>query len=623
MSGVSFVVPVHNGAGCLARALEAIVAQESPCPIEIVVVDDHSDDGSLALLRRLPHSWPLSVVPAETRGAAAALNTGIRAARYPIICQVDQDVVVGPGWLVALLRELEGPDVAAVQGYYVTDPAADWAARTMGLDLEQRYEAISGSATDHVCTGNAAYRADALHRVGLFDERFGYGYDNDMSYRLRAAGHRLVLCRDARSIHQWREGLCGYLGQQYGYGYGRLDLVAKHPARYAGDRVSPAPMMSHALLMALALSCLSAGVVTAVLAGPASLFLACAAVIVGVLALERLAAGVRAAQRFNDRTALLFVPLHLARDVAWVAAIVVWTFRRLFRRPSNPSHSMRPRPVACLDLEALPQESAPAVCARMRVLGLIPAYNEMANLSAVVAELRRERPDIDLLIIDDGSTDGTAPLLAELGVQWLRFPHRLGIGSAVRAGLRYAARTGYEAAVRIDGDGQHSAGDIERLLLPIQQGDVDVVLGSRYEPPKGFAHGWLGSVSSARSARNGPHDGSSECSHRGAPLVKRVLGACLSLITGTRVTDPTSGFCAIGPRAMAILAEHHPTGYPEPELRLFLRRNALRAIEVSVRARPRMGGRTSLTAGRMMGAAARVLLAMIIVPFRSRIEGRS
>jgi hypothetical protein len=466
----------------------------------------------------------------------------------------------------------------------------------MGLDLEQRYAAIDGPATDHVCTGNAAYRADALHRVGLFDEGLGYGYDNDMSYRLRDAGHRLVLCRNARSHHQWREGLRGYLAQQYGYGYGRLDLVVKHPRRFAGDAVSPAPMMSHALLMALALGCSASAAVMALTAGPATLLAGVAAAIVATLAGERLAAGLRAARQFHDATALLFVPLHLARDAAWVAAVVAWTFRRLLRQPGNPSHSMRPRPVEPLDLDAPLRDAAPIASPLLRVLGLIPAHNEMANLGAVVAELRKERPGLDLLIIDDGSTDATAPLLPQLGVKWLRFPHRLGIGSAVRAGLRYAARTGYDAAIRIDGDGQHAAGDIERLLRPIQQGDVDVVLGSRYEPIEG--------------------------ARRGAPVVKRVLGACLSLLTGTRVTDPTSGFCAIGPRALAILAEHHPTGYPEPELRLFLRRNDLRVIEVAVKSRPRLGGRTSLTPGRLLGAAARVLLAIVVVPLRRRVEGR-
>jgi GT2 family glycosyltransferase len=126
----------------------------------------------------------------------------------------------------ALVARFDDPDVAAVQGFYAHDPDAGFYARIMGLDLEQRYAAIAGRETGHVCTGNAAYRADALRRVGLFDDSLGYGYDNDMSYRLQAAGHRLAFCRDARSLHRWRDGLRGYLTQQYGFGYGRLDIVA-------------------------------------------------------------------------------------------------------------------------------------------------------------------------------------------------------------------------------------------------------------------------------------------------------------------------------------------------------------------------------------------------------------
>ena len=186
------------------------------------------------------------------RGAAAAINTGVRAARFPIICQVDQDVVLRPGWMRRLLDELDDPAVGAVQGCYVSDPDSTLCARAMGLDLEQRYAAIAGRETTHVCTGNAAYRAKALRKVGLLDETFGYGYDNDLSYRLRAAGYRLIFCREAQSVHRWREGLIGYLGQQYGFGYGRIDLVAKHPGRIGGDSVSPAGMMSHPLLMAIA-----------------------------------------------------------------------------------------------------------------------------------------------------------------------------------------------------------------------------------------------------------------------------------------------------------------------------------------------------------------------------------
>ena len=149
-------------------------------------------------------------------------------------------------------------------------------------------------------------------------------------------------------------------------------------------------------------------------------------------------------------------------------------------------------------------------------------------------------------------------------MRWLRFPERMGIGSAMRAGLRYAALAGCDAAVRIDGDGQHRAADIHRVLDPIVAGRADVVLGSRY----------------ARAAT--PRGGV-------ARFVKRSLGGCLSALTGKRVTDPTSGFCALGPRAIRLLAEHHPTGYAEPELRLFMSRNGM-----STSASPRCASSTLL-----------------------------
>jgi len=353
--GVSFVIPVHNGAACVRDTLAAILDQADGRPMEVIAVDDCSSDGSSEVLRALADEWcatasagelPLVIVPGEGRGAAAAINTGIRAARFSIVCQVDQDVVVQPDWMRLLVNALDDPSVAAVQGYYVTDPRATLCARAMSLDLEQRYAAIDGPETGHVCTGNAAYRATALHQVGLFDESFGYGYDNDMSYRLRAAGYRLRFCRDARSVHRWREGLSGYLTQQYGFGYGRIDLVAKHPAHVTGDSVSRGGMMSHPIVMAIALAGLTAsGILTGTGTAPtlAEALTTASVALVGLLALERLAAGVVAARRFRDATPLVFPLLHLGRDAAWVAAIAVWTLRRLLRRPSNPSHSMRPR----------------------------------------------------------------------------------------------------------------------------------------------------------------------------------------------------------------------------------------------------------------------------------------
>ena len=146
------------------------------------------------------------------------------------------------------------PAVAAAQGHYRTAPDAGFWARMMGRDLEQRYRRIRGDEVDHVCTGNTAYRASALHQVGLLDETLGYGSDNDLSYRLTAAGHRLVFCRDAVSLHRWREDVAGYVRQQYGVGYGRLDLLARHPHRVGGDDVSGALMMAHGPLTFVAMA---------------------------------------------------------------------------------------------------------------------------------------------------------------------------------------------------------------------------------------------------------------------------------------------------------------------------------------------------------------------------------
>ena len=226
-----------------------------------------------------------------------------------------------------------------------------------------------------------------------------------------------------------------------------------------------------------------------------------------------------------------------------------------------------------------------------RALTLIPAHNEAANLPAVVAEIRERRPDLDILVVDDGSADGTARVLEQLHVRWLGWPQRRGVGCAVRAGLRYGARLGFDVIVRLDADGQHDAGAISRLLARLHEDDVDAVMGSRYAD-----------------------------SYPGPAMVKRALASVVSMASRRRVTDATSGFWALGPRAVALLAAHHPRGYPEPELHLLLSRNGLRVAEVPVRSRARLSGRSTLTLLRLLAAGARVLLAVVIVPLRERVD---
>jgi hypothetical protein len=313
--------------------------------MEIIVVEDGSRDGSAALLASLARIYPLTIVEGPGRGAAAAVNAGVRRASHPIICQVDQDVVLERGWMATLVAALDDPAVAAAQGRYTAAAGGSFFASVMALDLEQRYARLDGP-TDHVCTGNTAYRASALHAVGLLDDSLGYGYDNDLSYRLQAAGHRLVFCRDARSHHKWREGLAGYLAQQYGFGYGRLDLVARHPKRCAGDAVSPASMMGHPLVTGVALALLAAGVLLATFSGRTFGLGTAGLALLLALAIERTIAGVRAWRQFGNPAALAFPIVHLARNLAWVAAAVAWSVRRLLRRPLRPEHSMTARTTA-------------------------------------------------------------------------------------------------------------------------------------------------------------------------------------------------------------------------------------------------------------------------------------
>lgn len=342
LTPVSFVVPVYNGAQTLDAVLLSILAQADDRPLEVLVVDDGSVDGSAEIVRRHLGSGVVRLVDGPRRGGAAAMNAGVRLAAHPIICQVDQDVVLHGRWLTSVLETLESaPDIAAAQAHFLLRREDSVWMRVMGLDVEQRYASLPDRHADHVCTGNTAYRAAALRAVGLFDESLGYGYDNDMSYRLSAAGFRLAHCPEARSSHRWRSDLASYVAQQYGLGYGRLDLVAKHPRRMHGDQVSSLSMMAHAPAMLLALVCgLSAALVASV-GGPYLHLALLGAGLLGLLAVERFVAGLRAAQRFRDAAGLLFPVAHLLRDLAWASAIVIWGVRRLRRRVQLPQHSMR------------------------------------------------------------------------------------------------------------------------------------------------------------------------------------------------------------------------------------------------------------------------------------------
>jgi len=212
----------------------------------------------------------------------------------------------------------------------------------------------------------------------------------------------------------------------------------------------------------------------------------------------------------------------------------------------------------------------------MRVLVVVPAFNEQAALPAVVAEIRNERQrlgiDIDVAVVDDGSTDHTSEVAYSCGARVLRLCRNLGIGGAVQVGLRAALREGYDCAIQLDGDGQHPASEITKLIGALSQSPApDLIVGTRYRTRDGFR---------------------STALRRLGGTWLRVL---LRVVAGLRVTDPTSGFRLYGHRALKLFDQTYPYDYPEPEALAIASAAHLRVAEVPVQMRERQHGRSSIS----------------------------
>ncbi len=224
---------------------------------------------------------------------------------------------------------------------------------------------------------------------------------------------------------------------------------------------------------------------------------------------------------------------------------------------------------------------------------IVPALNEERSLPAVVRAVAAAMPDADVCVVDDGSTDGTARVAAELGAVVLREPANLGIGGAVQTGYLWAREHGYDVAVQIDGDGQHDPAFLPALLAPLEAGTADLVIGSRFLAAGGFR----------------------------STLVRRAgiryLSWFLRLRCGARVTDATSGFRAAGRRAIALFARYYPSDYPEPEAIALAKRSGLRLVEVPVEMHERAHGRSSITSLRTLYYRVKVSLALVLLPPRS------
>jgi cellulose synthase/poly-beta-1,6-N-acetylglucosamine synthase-like glycosyltransferase len=317
---------MYNAESHIKDVLSAIFAQDYPGQVEVIVVNDGSTDSSLDIVRGFEGSGDLRILDQENQGAVAATNNGLDAAKHDIICSVDSDVVLKRDWLAKITEEFDDPLVGAAQGYYKTPAGISFWARMMGYDVEARYDAIRTKHVSQVCTGNTAYRREAIEKVGLFDPAFTYGYDNDMSYRLQRGGYKLVFRKDALCDHFWKADLVSYLKQQYRSAYGRMQLVRKHTDRVTGDSVSGLRMILQAPLTLLSFLLAAAALAAAIFSTQrAACYLLLAAVVVfGSIVIDRVFFALGVYRKQKDPAALLLPFVHLLRNAAWVWASLRW-----------------------------------------------------------------------------------------------------------------------------------------------------------------------------------------------------------------------------------------------------------------------------------------------------------
>jgi glycosyltransferase involved in cell wall biosynthesis len=226
-------------------------------------------------------------------------------------------------------------------------------------------------------------------------------------------------------------------------------------------------------------------------------------------------------------------------------------------------------------------------------LVFIPAWNEEQNLPAVLRDLEAELPKADVLVVDDGSTDGTAEVAREHGAQVLSLGSNYGLPVGIAAGYRWALEHGYEFCGRVDADGQHPARELARLLALVQAGECDVAVGSRFVSGDGYE----------------PYRYRPDRARRlGTSLLRRAM----AYVLGRPFADATSGLYAVNVEALPVLAESYSTEAPEVEALLRIADAGLRLEEVPVNMAPRAGGASKLRGRKALNVVLTVIGTLVV-----------
>ena len=235
-----------------------------------------------------------------------------------------------------------------------------------------------------------------------------------------------------------------------------------------------------------------------------------------------------------------------------------------------------------------------------KIAAIVPAYNEEKAIAAVVNDInelaKKENLTITVVVVNDCSKDATSEIIAKLNCIALDLPVNLGIGGAVQTGFKYAFENGFDYAIQIDGDGQHPASEIPKLVNLISENNFDVVIGSRFLSKEGFQ--------------------SSAMRRFGINYFKWLN----RFLVGVTINDSTSGFRIINRKALEIVSESYPDEYPEPEAIILYSLNKLKIGEVSVTMKERQGGISSIGTASSIYYMFKVSLAIIYTFIRIKFK---
>lgn len=226
-------------------------------------------------------------------------------------------------------------------------------------------------------------------------------------------------------------------------------------------------------------------------------------------------------------------------------------------------------------------------------LVIIPAYNEAGCIVNTVNDIIENAPEFDYVVINDCSRDDTYKLCLENGFNVVNLPINSGIGAAVQTGYLYAKRYGYEYAIQVDGDGQHDAAFLGTMARYMEEHGTGMLIGSRYIEKQGFQSSGL--------RRFGI----------------KYFTVLIKILTGKKITDPTSGMRMVGRDIIEYFAEEYPKDYPEPETAVTIVKKGWTVDEIPVVMKERQAGTSSISPKRSVYYMIKVSLACFMAALSS------